>query len=173
MVATGINFGAESGDGRKGMAALTWLPADNLYVDFYVDFERLPGPTDRTTAQVFAGYTSEKTQWGIQYSYQDREADPVLNLASAFIAQSIRPQLSVIGRIDRLFDPSPRGDGIAYIPFDPSAPATMYLGGLEWQVSEHVTLTPNVVTTAYDRDDQGVRPTTDIQYRLTLFLDYE
>ena len=173
MAGAGINFGAESGDGRKWMAALTWLPQDNLFVDFYVDHERLPGPTDRTTAQVFVGYESEKNRWGLQYAYQDREEDPVLELASGFLTHALRPDLSLIGRVDRIIEPSPSGNNISYIPFDPTAPATMLIGGLEWQLNRHVTLTPNVLTVSYDTNSDGVRPSSDIQYRLTLFLNYE
>ena len=40
-----------------------------------------------------------------------------------------RGKLFVRERIDRLLEPSPRGDGIAYIPFDPRARATMSLAG--------------------------------------------
>ena len=80
---------------------------------------------------------------------------------------------SLIGRVDRLFEPSPRGNDISYIPFDPSAPATLFIGGAEFEISPHVTMTPNVLYTRYDVDDAGVRPQDDPQLRLTLFLDFE
>ena len=79
----------------------------------------------------------------------------------------------MVGRIDRLIQPSPRGDNISYLPFDPSAPATMFIGGLEFQASPHVFITPNTVLTWYDRNDEGIRPNTDFHLRLTLLINFE
>jgi hypothetical protein len=173
MLSTGVEFGAESGDGRKVMGAVTWKPSESLYVDFYLDGERLAGPADRTTLQLFAGYKTDARRWGIQYSYQDREDDPRLELASAFFIQSLRDSLNVIGRIDRILEPSPKGDNISYVPFDPTAPATMLLAGLEYRFSPVFRITPNVIWTTYDRDDDGIRPDDDLHLRLTFFLDLE
>ena len=64
MGATGSEFGAESGDGRKWMAALNWTSQSGIEVDLYTDFEKLAGPTDRTTAQVFVGQETETLRWG-------------------------------------------------------------------------------------------------------------
>jgi hypothetical protein len=173
MLSTGVEFGAESGDGRKVMGAVTWKPSESLYVDFYLDGERLAGPTDRTTLQFFAGSKTETRRWGIQYSHQDREDDPRLELASAFFVQSFRNAFSVIGRVDRILEPSPKGDNISYIPFDPAAPATMTLAGIEYRFSPVFRITPNVIWTTYDRDDDGIRPDDDLHLRLTFFLDLE
>ena len=173
MLSTGIEFGAESGDGRKVMGAVTWKLSEALAVDFYLDGERLAGPTDRTTLQVFAGYKTDTRRWGIQYSYQDRQADPRLELASAFFVQGLPNAFSLIGRVDRIVEPSPKGDNISYIPFDPTAPATMMLAGVEYRFSPVFRITPNVIWTTYDRDDDGVRPKDDLHLRVTFFLDLE
>ena len=44
----------------------------------------------------------------------------------------VAARTSLIGRVDRLIQPSPRADNIAYIPFAPDAPATFFLGGVEF-----------------------------------------
>jgi hypothetical protein len=173
MVSTGIELGAEAGDGRKVMGAVTWKPSDTYYLDFYVDHERLAGPADRTTLQVFAGHKTDSRRWGIQYSHQDREDDPRLELASAFFVQSLSEQISLIGRVDRIMEPSPKGDNIAYIPFDPTARATMILAGLEYRFSPVFRVTPNVIRTTYGVNSNGVRPKDDLHLRLTFFLDLE
>ena len=173
MVSTGIEFGAENGDGRKIMSALTWRPTDALYFDLYLDFERLAGPADRTTLQLFAGYRTDTRRWGIQYSHQDREDDPRLELASAFFVQSLPNAFSLIGRIDRILEPSPKGDNISYVPFDPTAQATMVLAGLEYRFSKVFRVTPNVIWTSYGLNSDGVRPDDDLHLRLTFFLDLE
>jgi hypothetical protein len=173
MLGTGLEFGAESGDGRKVMGALTWQPSPRWTVDAYGDYEVLAGSTDRATVQVFAGYVTEGLRWGVQYANQDRQDDPPLELASAFAVGRLGPHLSLVGRVDRLIEPSPRGDAIPYLPMDPSVPATLLLGGVELRVAPWLVLTPNGVVTVYDESDQGVRPRTDVHLRLTAFLDLE
>lgn len=173
MIGAGLEFGNESGDGRKGMVAMTWKPRPAWTIDVYFDYEQLAGATDRSTWQVFAGYETDALRWGAQYSYQDREEDPRLELASAFVVGKLRDNISLVGRIDRILEPSPSGDNIAYLPFDPSARATMLIAGAEIRITDTFTLTPNVVSTHYDRNEQGVRPTKDLYLRLTFFLDLE
>lgn len=173
MVSVDSGSGAEAGDGRKWMGALTWRPAEPWSLDLYADHETLDGPADRRTLQAFLGYQAEQLRWGLQYSNQDREQDPPLELASAFLVAGLGEAFSAIGRIDRLLEPSPKGDGISYLPMDPTARATMFIAGLEWRMRPHLTLTPNVVVTTYDRNDQGIRPRTDTYFRLTLFVDFE
>lgn len=80
---------------------------------------------------------------------------------------------SLIGRIDRIIEPSPAGDNISYLPFDPSAPATFFIGGVEFRISQHFTVTPNTVVITYDRNDDGIRPRTDWHLRVTFFLDFD
>ena len=173
MLGTGLEFGSESGDGRKLMGALTWQPAPRWTVDLYGDYEVLSGPTDRATVQVFAGYRTEGLRWGVQYANQDRQDDPPLELASAFAVGRVGRHVSLVGRVDRLIEPSPKGDAIDYLPMDPSVPATLLLGGVELRLAAWLKLTPNTVVTIYDQGDDGVRPRTDIHLRLTVFLDFE
>jgi hypothetical protein len=173
MAGLGVEFGADGNEHDKWMAALTWRPGRRWTVDVYADSEQLSGPRDRSTVQVFAAYQTESMRWGLQYSDQDREDDPPLELVSAFLVKQLNESLSLIGRVDRLLEPSPRGDGIAYLPMDPSARATMWFGGVEFRLNPHVFITPNVVATHYDRNDQGVRPEDDLHLRLTVFIDFE
>lgn len=173
MVGSGANFGNESGDGYKFMGALAWTPNEKWIVDLYMAYDKLPGPTDRSTYQLFTAYQTDGMRLGAQYSNQDREEDPPLELASVFAVKKLGKYSSLIGRIDRLFEPSPRGDNIAYLPFDPTSRATLFLVGWEFRVSNIFRITPNTVVTAYDRNDEGVVPKTDVHLRLTIFLDLE
>ena len=79
----------------------------------------------------------------------------------------------MIGRVDRLLEPSPRGDDIAYVPFDPTAKATMILAGLEYRLSPVFRITPNVIWTTYGVNADGAMPEDDLHLRITLFLDLE
>ena len=57
---------------------------------------------------------------------------------------------TLVGRVDRLIQPSPAGNNISYLPFDPSAPATFFIGGVEFRLNPHLFITPNTVVTTYD-----------------------
>lgn len=173
MAAAAVKFGAESNPNDRQMAAINWTPTSALSFDFYVDYEQRDGPFDRTTWQAFAGYSTDSLRWGLQYSNQDRELDPPLELASAFVVAASSEKNSLIGRVDRIIEPSPRGNDISYLPFDPSAPATMLIGAWEHRFNPHLRLTPNVVVINYDRNEAGIRPETDVHLRLTMFLDFE
>lgn len=173
MYGSGIEFGSDASESRKWMGALNWKPVSTWLIDLYADFEDLPGKGRRNTLQGFAGFTGETLRWGIQYSHQDREDDARLELASIYAVRGLNHRSNLIGRIDRLFEPSPKGNGISYIPFDPSAPATLFLAGWEFRANDHLRFTPNAIVILYDRNDEGVRPETDLHLRLTVFLDFE
>ncbi len=173
MLASKINIGNESDDKPKWMGAISWKPAPNWILDFYVDYEGRNGPVDRTTIQGFASYDTPELAWGIQYSNQDREDDAPLDLASTFFRSRLVEKVTLVGRIDRLFEPSPRGNDIAYLPFDPSAKATTLFAGVEYRATPHFYITPNIVYTRYDKNDEGNRPKSDLHLRVTLFIDFE
>lgn len=173
MMGAGLEFGADSDENPKIMTAITWRPADKWTLDLYTDYEKIPGPVDRSTLQVFLAYQAAAFRWGMQYSNQDRGEDPPLKLASAFFAKALGEKTTLVGRVDRLFEPSPKGNGISYLPFDPSARATLFIAGVEFKTGRHVSITPNTVVTRYDHNDQGIRPKTDFYLRLTLFINFE
>ncbi len=173
MLGAGTEFGTDDGDGRKLMTAASWQPDPRWTIDLYADYEVLPGETDRRTLQGFVGFESDALRWGLQYSHQDRQDDPGVELASAFLVARTGNRSNMVLRVDRLFEPSVKGDDIDYLPFDPSARATLLIAGFEFRPAERYAVTPNVVVKRYDEDDSGQRPDTDVHLRLTFFLDFE
>lgn len=173
MYAPPVEFEADGDDNPRWMGAVTWLPAPGWTADFYADYEAIEGPHDRSTLQSFLAWQGDHTRWGLLYANQDRQADPPLELASLYFVHQYAVDRAWFLRADRLIEPSPKGNDISYLPMDPSATATMFFGGLEFRPREHVTLSPNVVVTYYDRNDEGDRPETDFYLRLTLFLNFE
>lgn len=173
MLGSGENFGNETGDGKKIMAAVCYKPANNYYIDIYADYEELPGESDRSTIQLFSGYKSDGLRWGIQYSNQFRQENPALELLSGFVVKKIYKEISAIGRIDRILEPSPNGNNISYIPFDPTTKATFFITGIEIPITNYFTVTPNVLFTTYDKIANVVTPNNDLQFRCTLFLNLE
>jgi len=172
MIGSGLEFGNEAGDGRKFMLALTWLPSAAWIVDLYADYERLEGPADRSTLQAFLAYEVAKGRVGLLYSNQDRQDDPPLEVASVFVVRRLSEIVNLIGRVDRLIEPSPRGNDIDYLPFDPAARATLFIAGVELRAQNRFFVTPNAEVIAYDHNDAGERPATDVVLRLTVYFEH-
>ena len=173
MYDAGTDLGKDTSALEKWMGAVTWKPEARWTIDVYADYEERDGPSDRTLLQAFAGFKTENLRWGVQYSHQDRKDDPPLELASGYLVARTGTKTNAVFRVDRLFEPSPKGDGISYYPFDPSAPATMLIAGLEYAATERIFITPNVLSILYDHNDQGQQPDTDLHLRLTLFFNFE
>jgi len=173
MLGAPVEFGGDGNDATKWMGALSWRPSGSWLLDFYADYEAHPGPADRRTLQAFLAHHGDAARWGLLYSNQDREDDPPLELASAYLVCRVAQKASVVARVDRLLEPSPKGNGISYLPMDPTARATMLFAGFEYRLATHFTVTPNVVFTRYDRNSEGERPGSDLYLRLTLFVNFE
>jgi len=173
MYGSRIEFEADHSKNTKWMGALTWKPGPRWTLDFYADYATEHGKKVSDTVQAFAAWQSESLRWGVQYSNQQFESGVPIELASGFVTGEVAPKFSLVGRVDRLLEPSRKGNSIAYLPMDPSARATMIFAGVEYRVHPRFSLTPNVVVTAYDRNDEGTRPETDVYIRLTLFAHFE
>ena len=172
MIGTRLEFGAENSEYAAFSAAINWTPAPRWNMDFYLYRESRRGPRDITAVQAYLSRITESLRWGIQYSHVDREEDSPLKLASTYLVKKTGAKTSLIGRIDRIFEPSPRGNNIAYIPFDPTAPATMFLGAWEYRWLPNLKLTPNLIVIDYDKNDEGETPRTDFYVRLTAYYRF-
>ena len=157
----------------KLMGGVTWRGNGGWLVDAYGDWESRPGPYDRTTWQFLVGKKTDQFTLGLEYLNQDRDEDPDLELATVLGVLKLGGRWSLMGQLHRLFKPSVKGNDIAYIPFDPTAKATNLVGGLEYRVNEHVTLSPNIVWTRYGINESGVKPNDDLHLRLTFYVNFE
>ena len=137
---------------------------------------------DRTTAQIFAGYRTDRARAGFLYTFQKRRAaddlstrEINLDLFSGFGIVDLKPQkVSVFVRIDRHVDPCPDCEGIDYLPIDPSVPFTLTLAGMEYYLLPSVRFSPNVEWVAYGKRPSafGTPPTDDVAARLTFFWNW-
>lgn len=173
MYGSSETWEADKNPHDKFMGAMTWRPTPDVLFDAYVDHEARPGNFDRSTYQLFAAQQTEPYSLGLLYTYQDRQEDPTLELAALMGVAHFSDKIDLITQVQRLFQPSIKGNDIAYIPFDPSATATNIVAGIEYQLSDHFFITPNIVYTHYGVNPQGVRPEDDLHLRLTFFFNYE
>ncbi len=175
MVANGNAAKSETDQGKKVFLSLGYFPTESLVFEVYGDYNDRPGDTNWYTLQGFLAYRGTGGRIGLQYVYQMRhvEEGPAveINGLSVFGALALTRKVNGFLRFDRLFDPNPDGAGIPYIPFDPTAKSSLFIGGLEFQPHEQVHVMPNVEVVVYDAVD-GVRPGTDVIPRLSFYFTF-
>ncbi|HEX8154365.1 MAG TPA: porin [Thermoanaerobaculia bacterium] len=166
MAGNGSGVGSETNDEKKVAAAFSIAPTKSTLVELYADREARPGDDDRSIAQVFAALQLPGKRVGAQFTHQDRARGDV-DLASVFGVADLRPNVSVLARVDRMFDPSPEGDRIAFLPFDTTSESTLFIAGVDYKLHKNVSIIPNV---EYIRYDGGAED--DILLRLTFFYSF-
>jgi hypothetical protein len=176
MAGNGSGQVGESNAKKKGYLGFRFRPTDAWAVEAYADYEDRVDSGDRTTYHGLLGYKVENFRSGVQYIRQLRKEtgdDVELRVLSAWVTGEISDNVWLFGRVDRNFDANPEGDRIAYIPFDPTAPNTFVLAGLDWWVRDTVGFSPNVEVVVYDEPDAGgPTPDTDVIPRLTFHLTF-
>lgn len=176
MFANGNGNRSETNKGKKLMGSLSYHPTEQLVFEVYGDWNDNTGATDWTTLQALASYKTDKFTLGLQYAHQDRriegEDDYKLNLLSGFVIPKLSKKVDLVIRIDRMFEANPDGDRINYIPFDNTAAATLYILGVDIKPVKSLTITPNVEYIRYDKNDLGVRPTSDLIPRMTFYYNF-
>lgn len=154
MVGNGSGTGTETNSGKHGALLVGFAPSDSSVIELFGDFEDRPAESDRTTFQAFFGLRRPGYRLGAQLGRQNRETaagDDSFSLASAFAIWEAREKLNAILRVDRLFDPSPEGDRIPYLPFDPAASeSTLLIAGLDFALHKNLGIIPNVEWVMYD-----------------------
>jgi hypothetical protein len=174
MLGNGSGTSSETNEGKKALFSLGFYPTSSLVLEFYADYDNRPLETDRRTFQGFLGFQGDSGRVGVQYAHQIREGSSNLNLdaLSVFGFHKLTPHVSLIGRVDRMFDPNPDGHKISYIPFDPTAKSTLFLAGLDLKISEGFSLIPNVEVIRYDKREDGTQPETDLIPRITFYYKF-
>jgi len=123
MFGNGSSTRGETNREKGALASLGFYPNDSWVLEFYGDYDNQPLQADRNTYSAFLAYKRDWGRLAIQYAHQKRKgASPVdLDLMSFFGFVHLAPNLTLIGRYDRMFDPNPEGPLIPYLPIDPTA----------------------------------------------------
>jgi hypothetical protein len=181
LLASGDGTRSEEDSKKKAMLSVSVKPTDELVLEVYGDYEDRVDDADRRTVQVFAGYAAAKFRAGVHWTEQNRNPageDVDLTIISGFAAGSVSEKLWLYGRVDRLTEPNPQANKIAYLPMDNNTAYTYVVGGLDWVLHEErndkgkliadVHLMPNVEAVVYDEPEAGGEtPDTDVVPRLT------
>jgi len=172
LIGNGTDTKSETDKDKKLYLSLAAKPVKGATIEVYGDWENRKGDRDVVTLQGFGSYEQEKYRVGAQFAQQARKQGPGakdlnLEIFSLFGAGQLREKVWIFGRIDRMFDPIPGSDKIAYLPFAP-AKSTLLTAGVDLKPIPEVHLIPNVETVLYS-ETNGVKPDTDVIPRLTVY----
>ncbi|RME01652.1 MAG: hypothetical protein D6814_01065, partial [Calditrichaeota bacterium] len=118
----------------------------------------------------------KKARLGLQFARQTRKVeageDIDLNVGSIFFVARTSPKTHLFARVDRLFDPNPKGEAISYIPFAATAKSTFVVAGVDVSPIPNVHLMPNIEAIFYDGAAGSSNPDSDVIPRLTFFYKF-
>ncbi len=178
MVGNGSSNKQEIDKGKSFMGSVSYWLSKEIVFQVYGDYADRAGKADTYIGQGFLGYNSKKLHGGIQYSYQTLKAkdggsnDLILTLVSLFLSGNVAEKIKLVGRVDRMFNPNPVGDKVAYTPFDNTASFWLAIAGVDYKVAKDVSVIPNVEFVTYDSNDNGIKPNNDVYGRITFYWKF-
>ncbi len=153
---------------KKLYAALGLSPVKGLYIEFYGDFAKGSVPEgDITTLQGFFSYSFSRGALGFLYAKQSYGDGTYIRVASGFARFNLTRKFTLLARADRVMDPVPEAYKISYLPMDNTSPFAFFLAGVDWKITENVSLIPNLEMVSYD---QGANK--DLAGKLTLYYKW-
>jgi hypothetical protein len=178
QLGNGSGTGSETDAGKSVRGELSHRSADGLVLEAYADWQDRPEGRDFSTLSAFLGWQEKGWRASLQYGRQERREagtageDLSLDFLSAFAAVQVSPRVTLVGRVDRNFDPIPAGETIDYMPFSDQAANVFGYAAVDVTLAKAVHLIPNVEVTVYDEAEDGATPGTDVVPRLTLFFSW-
>ncbi len=176
QIGNGSGNKSETNKGKKLALSLGYHPPWGIHLEVYGDFEERPGDMDRSTYQAFAGWGGDKGRFGVMASRQHRQVDTGgsvdLNIVSIFGVIEFHERATLLARYDRMFDPNPSADGIAYVPMDPTAESNLILVGVDVTLDTRFHLIPNVESVFYSDATGPTTPGADVFGRMTFSLTF-
>jgi len=177
MLSNGSSTKNEIDKGKSGLLSIAWSPTEQLTFEGFGEYADAEGITDAYTLRIFGAYVLKSFRIGAEYADQTLkqadESNVKRRLLSAFVSGNMIDQVALFLRIDRMFDPNPAGNKIAFIPFDPTAKSTFVLIGAEWNPVEDVFITPNLEFITYGQNSEGATPNDDLYGRVTFFWKFK
>lgn len=175
MVGNGAGTRSETNGEKKFYGSFHFKPLKELIVQVYGDIEPGNQNNDHYTLFGFSGYTKENWRVGLLFISRIEQLvggnHRFIEILSGHGAFKVVEKIWGFARVDRMFDPSPTGNQIDYIPFNTTADSTFIVAGVDYEPIKDVHLIPNMETIIYDPVG-GVRPGTDLVPRLSFYWKF-
>lgn len=176
QLGNGAGIKSETNRRKKIAGSFLFDTQKKVYIELYVDYEKLDVPTSIYTYQAFLGWKGEKGRFGAMYSHQVRKnvspgADMNIDVASILAIAKANDKISLLFRLDRVADALPWGPTQSYIPLNSSSPFTLIIAGIDYSILKDIKLIPNIETVIYD-ETNGVKPDKDVYLKITCFYSW-
>ncbi len=177
MLSNGSSNKQEVDIGKSGALSVAWSPSEALTFEGYGEYADAEGVEDAYTWRLFGAYVLKSFRIGGEYADQTLKVanapDVKRRFFSAFASAMVIDQVDIFLRVDRMLDPNPAGNKIAFIPFDPTAKSTFVLAGVEWSPVKDVFITPNIEYVTYTQNSANITPGDDLFGRVTFFWKFK
>jgi len=179
MIANGSGNKQEIDQGKSFMLSLSYWLTKEIVLQVYGNYADRDGQANTYITQAFLGYNSKSLHGGLQYSQQVIKAmnnsleDIDLSVLSFFLTGNITEKMKLFGRVDRMFEPNPFGEDIAYTPTDSASSFFLFIAGIDFQVVKDVSIMPNIQYVKYDSNNDRITPADDLYARLTFFWRFK
>ncbi|MEW6456490.1 MAG: hypothetical protein AB1410_07260 [Acidobacteriota bacterium] len=176
QVANGEGTKSEVNKQKKGMASFLFKIGKHFLFEIYGDYSQVTSDRNSWVYQGFFGYRGERTRIGVQYAYQTLQqgiGNEILNLSvsSVFGIFKTSDKTSLLFRYDRMADPNPSGQSIAYVPINGGTPFSLFLAGLDLHPIKNASLIPNIELISYDKPPNSGHK-TDFYLKVTFFYSW-
>ena len=170
MVMNGSGLKPENNNSKK--VALSVPMRKNAWViEGMMDFEGEPGPRDKWTAKLFAGWQKGANAFGLESFRRVNAAAGIAGVdvvplgVSSFMRMALRDRWHAVGRVD-WFDPDRKAEGAGYREL-------FFIAALDYMPHASVHVMPNVLVRRYARKSSAdPERDTDVTVRLTLHYAY-
>lgn len=167
----------EIDEGKKVSLAVSAFPTECLILEAYVDWYDKTNVSDWYTYHAFAAWKTKTTTISLLGATQIRKNDGGgeyrMDLGSLFFSHFFSQNWGAVVRVDRMFDPNPDAQKIAYLSLDPIQKSTLVIAGIDYLPAKGIHFTPNVEMVFYDEKSPGNKDDKDIVPRFTFSYSFK
>ncbi len=159
----------EKNKGKSLHALLSYGQKEGLYIEGYFNYTGKESDESETNMSALIAYKRDWGRLGAMYARKNVETDDTesdYSLFSVFGVFSLSKKLDLIMRYDKVLDPNPKADDIAYLRMSELNPSNLVIAGFSYSIIKNLQVIPNVEYTFYD-DEDGIETDSDLIARLT------
>ncbi len=164
----GSGTDVELDKGKAVYGAISYEFHKKIFIQAYADYYYRSEEDKSYVLQLFIAHKRDSFRIGAHYSHCVFEGIKKyeIDLASIFTVIKINERSDFIVRYDAFFDPNPKGESIAYIPFSGTGESNLIIVGISYSPHKSVRIIPNIKYVYYgDNDGDDIK--SDLYANLT------
>lgn len=169
FLGNGSGTDVELDRGKVIYAAIGYEISKSLFVQAYADYDYKNEENSSYIAQLFIAHKRTNFRIGAHYSYclfNEKDKEINQNIVSAFAIYKLNNKVDFIFRYDAMLDPNPKGESIAYLPFNATEASNLVIVAASYQPHKSIRLIPNIKYIFYGNETKK-NVKSDIFFNLT------